>query len=127
MPLLDVSDALDDADFADQLTLTVRVVAVGDDGRGVTTETTTNISGVVTSDRGRNRDLIAEGQRQVGSIMVHTRSRLTPGSEGREADLVAWNGRQYTVSSVDDYSRYGAGFICANCDLFPLSGGPDGE
>lgn len=127
MPLLDVSDALDDEDFADTLALTVRAVTVGEDGRGVTTETTTNISGVVTSDKGRNRDLIAEGQRVVGSILVHTRVRLTSGGDGREADVVTWSGRDYTVSSVDDYTRYGSGFICAHADLLPLSGGSDGE
>lgn len=127
MPTLDVSDVLDDEDFADELALTVRVVTVGDDGRGHTAETTTTISGVVTSDKGRNRDLIAEGQRVVGSIMVHTSTRLTSGSDGREADVVTWNGRQYTVVSIDDYTRYGDGFVCAHCDLMPLSGGADGQ
>lgn len=127
MPLLDVSDVLDDEDFADELTLTVRVVTIDGNGRGQTSESTTPICGVVTSDKGRNRDLIAEGQRVVGSIMVHTSTRLTSGGDGREADVVTWNGRQHTVVSIDDYSRYGGGFICAHCDLMPLSGGADGQ
>lgn len=127
MPLLDVSDMLDDEDFADDLTLTSRSVTIDGNGRGVTIETSTAITGVVTSDKGRNRDLIAEGQRVVGSILVHTRAQLTSGGEGREADVVTWNARQYTVVSIDDYTRYGSGFICAHCDLLPLSGGADGQ
>ena len=39
------------------------------------------------------------------------------GGEGLDADIVTWNGRRYTVVTVDDYSRYGAGFTCATCRL----------
>jgi hypothetical protein len=126
MPFLDLSDVLDDPDFTDTLLLTQETVTLDSHGRTVSTPVRRNISGVVTSDRGRNRDLLAEGQRISGSILVHTRTPLTSGGEGRMADLLTWNGRDYIVATVDDYTRYGAGFICAHCDLKPLNGGGDG-
>lgn len=127
MPLLDVSEVLDDPYFQDTLTLTTATIVVGDNGRSVETPVITPIVGVVQSDKGRNRILIAEGVNVVGSIEVHTRVRLTSGGTGREADQLTWNGRDYIVRHIDDYSRYGDGYICAYADLLPLDGGSDGQ
>jgi len=48
--------------------------------------------------------------------------RLVDGSAGYDADEVEWSGRTYTVVNVNDYSHFGRGFVCATCDLKPLSG-----
>jgi hypothetical protein len=125
MPTLDLSEVFNNEDFEDTLVLTQTLVIINAQGRSESHTIRHTISGVVTSDKGRTRDLIAEGQREAGSILVHSRTRLTPGSADRLADILRWHGRDYIVGAVDDYSGYGAGFVCAHCDLKPLSGGSD--
>ncbi|MGO4171559.1 hypothetical protein [Bosea sp. TAF32] len=121
MPLLDVSDVLSDPDFADGATITRTVVTVDPEtGRTIETPTTTPISVVVTSDKGRNLQRNPEAALSEGSIIVHTTFTLTEGGNGVDADIIDWNGRKWTVVTVDDYSRYGAGFTCAMCRLLDL-------
>lgn len=121
MPLLDVSDVLSDPLFADTATVTRTVVTVNPDtGRAIEAPTTTPISVVVTSDKGRNLQRNPEAALSEGSIIVHTTFSLTEGGNGVDADIIDWNGRKWTVVTVDDYSRYGAGFTCAMCRLLDL-------
>lgn len=121
MPLLDVSDVLFDPDFADTATITRTVVTVDPaTGRTIEATTTTPISVVVTSDKGRNLQRNPEAAISEGSIIIHSTFTLTEGGNGVDADIIDWNGRKWTVVTVDDYSRYGAGFTCAMCRLLEL-------
>src|SRR5437868_9537152 len=123
MALLDVSDVLLDPDFVDTSLVCERAtIAVGDDGRSVASPANIPFSGVVTSNNGDVLDRIAEGQRIKGSITIHTRFSLIEGGAGQDADVVQWRGRRYTVTNVNDYAHFGAGFVVAYCDLIPLSG-----
>ena len=118
MPFLDVSSVLADPMFADAATVSRTVVTVDEQtGRSVEAATQTAISVVVTSDKGRNLQRNPEAAISTGSILMHSTFRFTEGGEGLDADIVTWNGRRYTVVTVDDYSRYGAGFTCATCRL----------
>lgn len=118
MPLLDVSDILSDPDFADSVVVTRSTVTTDPlTGRTTTVQTETPISAVVTSDMGRNLQRNPEASISTGSILMHSVFRFTEGGDGLDADTVTWNGRRYTVVTVDDYSRYGAGFTCATCRL----------
>ena len=118
MPFLDVTRVLSNPRFADAATVTRTTVAVDPQtGRTVETTTETAISVVVTSDKGRNLQRNPEAAISTGSILMHSTFRFTEGGEGLDADIVTWNGRRYTVVTVDDYSRYGAGFTCATCRL----------
>lgn len=127
MPLLDVSEVLDDPLFQDTFDLTVTTITIGDNGRPVKTPVmTTGVVGVVQMDRGRNRDLLAEGAGLVGSIEIHSRTRMSAGNDTKLADQIAWDGDQYIVVHVDNYSRYGSGYICAHADLMPPGGGASG-
>lgn len=118
MPVLDVSDVLADPMFADAATVVRAAVTVDPlTGRRVETTTETAISVVVTSDKGRNLQRNPEAAISTGSILMHSTFRFTEGGGGLDADIVTWNGRRYTVVTVDDYSRYGAGFTCATCRL----------
>ncbi len=121
MPLLDVSDILFDPDFADTMTVYRSTQTVGDDGIAVISTTSEDITGVVTAGKGDVLNRIAEGERISGSIMVHTTYRLTNGDGVTDADELVWNGQRYVVAVTSDYSRYGAGFIAAECHLKPLS------
>lgn len=121
MPFLDVSDVLADPLFADTATVTRTVVTVDPvTGRTIETPTTTPISVVVTSDKGRNLQRNPEAALSEGSIIVHSSFALTEGGNGVDADIIDWNGRKWTVVTVDDYSRYSAGFTCAMCRLLDL-------
>ena len=122
MPDVDVSELLSDPDFADALVCERNAQVVSSGGIATNIAQTFDFLGVVTSDRGKELARLAAGSHITGSILINTEFRLTNGRDGIAADVVTWNGARYTVVTVDDYSRYGAGFICASCDLIPLAG-----
>ncbi|MDW3684902.1 hypothetical protein RA280_24740 [Cupriavidus sp. CV2] len=123
MALLDVTDVLLDPDFMDAGLLCNRMAqTMGDNGRAANAVTQTPFAAVVTSDKGDILHRNADGSRIIGSITLHTPFRLIDGADGQDADEIVWQGRAYTVVSVNDYSHFGRGFVCATCDLKPLSG-----
>ncbi|MDN7433705.1 hypothetical protein QZN62_10820 [Burkholderia multivorans] len=123
MAFLDVTDVLLDPDFMDTGLLCNRMTQTVDDhGRAQNSVASTPFAAVVTSDKGDILHRNADGSRIIGSITLHTMFRLLDGSVGQDADEVVWAGRTYTVVNVNDYSHFGRGFVCATCDLKPLSG-----
>ncbi|AOK00185.1 hypothetical protein [Burkholderia vietnamiensis] len=123
MAFLDVTEVLLDPDFMDTGLLCNRMTQTVDDhGRAQNTVASTPFAAVVTSDKGDILHRNADGSRIIGSITLHTMFRLMDGSAGYDADEVEWAGRTYTVVNVNDYSHFGRGFVCATCDLKPLSG-----
>ncbi len=130
MPTLDVTRVLSNPRFADTAVVTFsRITVDPNTGRTVTVEQQQTISCVVTSDMGRNLQRNPEASLSTGSILVHSTFTFTEGGQSTDeagnvidldADIVLWNGRRYTVVTVDDYSRYGAGFTCATCRLLDL-------
>lgn len=123
MALLDVSEVLLDPDFMDTLTCYRKTQAVGDDGIASVTSQTIPFYGVVTSDSGDILERIATGERIKGSITIHSTFPLRDGSGSTQtADEVLFHGQMYIVSTVNDYSHFGQGFVAATCDLKPLAG-----
>ncbi|CAN0620537.1 conserved protein of unknown function [Burkholderia multivorans] len=123
MAFLDVSDVLLDPDVMDMGLICNRMTQTVDDrGRAQNAVTATPFAAVVTSDKGDILHRNADGSRIIGSITLHTSFRLSDGSASSDADEVVWQGRTYTVVNVNDYSHFGGGFVCATCDLKPLSG-----
>lgn len=124
MAQLDASEILLDPDFMDTGLVCKRFLqVVNDHGRAQNTQTVTPFAAVVTSDKGDILERIAGGERKKGSITVHTMFRLSAGNgEDSIADVVTWQGRDYTVANVNDYSHFGRGFVSASCDLLPLAG-----
>jgi hypothetical protein len=122
MPLLDVSDVLLDPDFADTAVLIRTGVTVDTaTGRTISGPVETQILCVVTSDRGQNLRRMPDAAASEGSIIVHSTVTFTEGDgAGLDADIIRWQGRDWTVITVDDYSRYGAGFTVATCRLLNL-------
>lgn len=121
MPLLDVSDVLFDPDFADALVCERSVTTTGADGFATRQATTLPFIGVVTSSGGDLLDRLAEGRQRHGSITIHTRTALYAGKDSTDADIVTYAGQRYTVTNVNDYSRYGRGFYAAECELLALT------
>lgn len=121
---LDVTDILLDPDFVDDsMVCESNTQTMSSGGIATNTPQLTPFSGVVTQGNGDIMKRQPDGSRIAGSILIITKFNLTDGLAGRDADIVQWNGRRYTVSAVNNYTTYGAGFVEAVCDLIPLSGG----
>lgn len=130
MPLLDVSDVLFDPDFMDTSLVCHRQVQTVDaDNFTKNTPQDIPFSGVVTVDRSLEARRMMEGQNISGAILIVTQFRLTQGQPGTDstprldADIVTYSGREYRVTFVDPYTRYGAGFVQAHCELVDFNGG----
>jgi galactose-6-phosphate isomerase len=124
VPQLDVSELMSDIDFVEvRLTCLRQAQTVGSDGLAVNAVITLPFIGIVTMMSGNQLNRNAVGELITGSILICTRFRLLDGKSGFAADEVVWgNTRQYTVTTVLPYSRYGRGFVEATCDLLPLAG-----
>ncbi|WP_434462859.1 head-tail adaptor [Serratia plymuthica] len=130
MPLLDVTEVLLDPDFADPSLICRRQTQTTDDDNfPVNTQQEIPFSGVVTVDRSLEARRMAAGQNISGAILIVTQFRLTQGRKSvadgpnLDADLVVYNGGLYRVTFVDPYTRYGAGFVQAHCELVGQEGG----
>ena len=124
MPFLDVSDLLTDPDFVEmELTCQRQLQTIGTNGLAVNRSVAFPFVGVVTQVAPNDLNRNAVGELITGSILICTRFRLTDGlSGGTSADIVQWGSRTYTVANVNNYSRYGRGFVEATCQLLPLAG-----
>ncbi|WP_346827776.1 head-tail adaptor [Serratia inhibens] len=130
MPLLDVTEVLLDPDFADDSLFCRRQIQTTDDDNfPVNTSQEIPFSGVVTVDRSLEARRMAAGQNISGAILIVTQFRLTQGRKSvadgpnLDADLVVYNGGLYRVTFFDPYTRYGAGFVQAHCELVGQEGG----
>jgi galactose-6-phosphate isomerase len=124
LPQLDVSELMYDIDFVEFKLVCLRMAqTVGVNGLAVNTPIPIPFHGIVTQVAGSDLRRNSDGEVITGSILVCTRFRLLDGKSGFTADVVVWGDtRQYTVSNVLAYSRYGRGFVEATCDLRPLAG-----
>jgi len=130
MPLLDVTEVLLDPDFVDfSLVCRRQIQTTDDDNFPINTPQEIPFSGVVTVDRSLEARRMAAGQNINGAILIVTQFRLTQGCKNAtdgpnlDADLVVYNGGLYRVTFVDPYTRYGAGFVQAHCELVGQEGG----
>lgn len=124
MPMLDVTEVLTDPDFCDTSLVCHRQIQTRDEYNfPVNTPQDIPFSGVVTVDRSLEAKRMAAGQNINGAILIVTQFRLTQGQPGYDADVVTYSGREYRVTFVDPYTRYGAGFVQAHCELMDFDGG----
>ena len=130
MPFLDVTGVLLDPDFVDLSLVCYRQVqTVDEDNFPTNTSQAIPFSGVVTVDRSLEAKRMAAGQNINGAILVVTQFRLTQGMPASDstpeldADIELYSGRRYRVTFVDPYTRYGAGFVQAHCELLEFNGG----
>ena len=119
MPGLDVSEAFDN-DFWDSFTLIRRLETVGNDGfSNIANTVTPNQWGVITMASPNDLQRLPEADIALKSIVIVTQVRLqlasaNPGNgPTTKADVVQWAGDNYQVTLVEDYSRFGEGFIWA--------------
>lgn len=116
MPLLDVSEVIDDPDFADTFEVIRRVETVNSFGESTVVEDSTEgVSGVVCMASPEDLERLAEEDRQHKVISVVTRYRLRGVSKESgstyKPDIILWAGSHYEVKWIDDYTHYGTGFV----------------
>ena len=110
MPLLDVSDVLDDPDFCETISVsrTVKSPPVG----GVTPPSTPTVfTLVVVVQPATSNDLLRmlDADRVRGAIAIWAKGddALMP------KDIVTWRGSTYTINTMDDWSQFGGGYVRA--------------
>lgn len=121
MPDLDVSELLSDPDFAEFLTVERRTEMVGANGRArkVPTIITPKPVGVVlpvdTAIGGNAMERNPDEQHRGAALEIHTRFRLRGPAPGGEPDVIIRDGNRFVVTIVNDYSRFGRGFMKIEC------------
>lgn len=121
MPLIDVSDLLLDPDFAQALTIQRRVEVVGTNGRTTITPTTISpapfgvILPVDTAIGGNALERGSDQQHRGAALEVITKFRLQGPAPGFQPDVIVYDGNSYVVTIVNTLTRYGAGFMRAEC------------
>lgn len=118
MPFLDVSSVLLDPQFADTYSVTRREQTVGNDGLVATSNTTVNnIVGVFTMASPNDLERLDDHQRMGRVMSLITQYRLRgpslTGSKQWQPDIITFLGDTFVVSTVEPYTRYGAGFVQA--------------
>lgn len=124
MAAIDVSDLLEDPDFASALAILRRSELVGDNGRTVITETAilpAPMGVVMPKDSvigGNAIERAPDMQYRGAALLCYTKFRLRGPSldaNGQEwqPDVVVWNGNRYVVTLINDYAHFGQGYIQA--------------
>lgn len=127
MPTMDMSEVLSEPMFQDSFQVTVVIGTVNQ--QGMETDALDpepdDATGIVIPGR-TSLNRAADGSRLTAFIDIFTQYRLSPGTKTndtthKDADIVLWHGRQYTVMSVEDYTAFGAGWVKASADLIELN------
>lgn len=123
MPLLDMTEVIDEPLFTEPATWLQRSIVIGTDGIGVVSETATPIMVIPTAGDGSTRERATDGAIVHHRQRFYTTAPLNAGTAGHDSDRVLWRGRTYLVDSVGDWSAWGGGFVSAACQLVPPDGG----
>ncbi|MGI4851700.1 MAG: hypothetical protein ACRYGR_07140 [Janthinobacterium lividum] len=118
MPNLDVSELLLDPDFCQAVIVERYAQSVTSQGLAATKSGQAQISAAVVPAGSLDLNRGADTEIIKGRIIAYTQFPLTAGSDGIGADVLFWQNRRYTVSSVDEYTQFGVGFVMATADLF---------
>lgn len=126
MPDIDLTDLLSDPDFAEELTV-IRRRQVIDTVTGISTAQSNQVRpspiGVVIPQADLPIQRGPDQQALPRLIEVHTNFRLrsasTDGGRTYLPDFIVWNGDNFYVNRVYDYSKFGRGFVQADCSSQP--------
>lgn len=129
MPQLDLSVALTNPMTLDSFNVVRRPDAVNNFGESNSFGTTfTNMRGVVSMASPNDIKKLPDDQRTLKAITIVTRFALRgvsrDGTQDYQPDLIVWNRNNYIVANVEDYGRYGVGFIQVICTLYDSVSAP---
>lgn len=125
MPLLDMSTVLDDPNIIDTFAVLRRTEVVNNFGvSAVTAVSTPGVYGVVYPSNENDLKRFPDLQVQAKALTVITRFALRGESEASgsefQPDVVVWNGDNFVVRALEDWSNYASGFILAICTSIDL-------
>jgi hypothetical protein len=128
MPMMDLSEVLTDPMLLDTFSVNRRTQTVNEFGLACSsTQPFPDINGVVYPSDDNDLKRLPDLSIQSKALTVITQFSLRGESEtsGSGAasfypDIVVWNGDQFLVRKIDDYSNYAAGFILAICTSIDL-------
>lgn len=124
MPEIDVSEILLDSVIASTRFSVVRRRSWTDNnGISQKMSQTVHAIGSVTPTGDSTLDRGDDFQSQPKTLLVITRfflrnAALDADGVNWQPDLVLWQGNHYLVSSIEDFSQFGVGFVAATCLLF---------
>lgn len=135
MPAIDMSDAgFEDPEWVDYFAVVRRKETVSEaTGRSVLAEVWfPRVFGNVNQASPNDLERLGDFQYQGGAISIVCKfklydeaSNLVDGVvQGYQPDLILWAGSYYIVKTLENYSRYGPGFVQAICVEFTYVGSP---
>ena len=117
MPMLDPGlIVLSSPLLVSRYTVRRRAVTVNDSGRGkVTTEDIPNIVAVINAQGANGQRRNADSAIGLTTYSVIAKFALRKQAEGILPDIVLYAGMELLVVDVQDYTRYGTGWVQATC------------
>lgn len=122
MPLLDVSELMTDPDFAQRVSVQRRLETVGANGRPTfTTATFKNVVVVIypvdTAIGGNALERTDAASYRGAALEIVTKFQLRGPAQvagtNYQPDIVVYNGDPYIVSVMNDFAKFGPGFVRA--------------
>lgn len=107
--MIDVSDIINDPDFAQPFSI-LRSSGAFVSGGWQNITTTVNSSGVIVPATEQDIAQVPEGDRVTGMISVHTTAKLFQthtGSQPGLSDVLLWNGDRYRILKLFPYQDFG--------------------
>jgi|GEM_PF-801361 len=117
MPFLDVTGLLSDPDLADTFDVIRRQEQVGQDGVSrILLTVFKGVVGVVSPASPNQLQQTPDGRRMQNAVTVVTTFRLQGVAKDEvqrtyQPDLVRWSSDLYQVRAINEYTRFGAGFV----------------
>lgn len=132
MPQLDVSEGLGDSLMSgEKFTVIRRQQVVNNFGETTTQTQNFQVRGSITPARSElMREEAFQTQTKIIRVITSFRLRFLSEKVGGiqyQPDVVLWNGNHYLVRTLDDYSRYGQGFVQAECSSIDFVDNPPKE
>lgn len=130
--MLDVTDAILDQDLGCEFISVIRRPIVMVKGRPtVPAPVRTDDVPATVNSGASDLQRAADQENMPNKISVHTLFRLQgPAKDGANVqylpDIIIWRGDSYVIASLDDYSKYGAGFVHADCSSVDAIDSPPG-
>jgi hypothetical protein len=111
MPNIDITELLEDEDFATTFAVVRKSTEVGQNGRNVTTETRyDDVVGVIAPVTSKTLRDNPDLRQQPGVIECWTRFLLQGAAEGASPDAIEWEGDRYNVQQLTDWGQWGSGW-----------------
>lgn len=122
MVMINVMPAVQSLLMQDRVNVYRRSLTSNGYGEGKTNSQKFENVPAVVGPSGQNKlDRRPEAQSTEKVIEIIANFAFTMASPGFQADVVEWRGESYTVTSVLDYSQYGAGFTQAMAEARPMT------